>query len=85
MTDRERPLVRASEIGLWTYCHRAWWLAFVRGAAHQNPQRLMRGAEQHAYHGVQMLGAQRLQRLGLWLLLLALILLSATALLHWIR
>lgn len=85
MADRERPLVRASEIGLWTYCHRAWWLAFVQGATHQNPQRLMHGAEQHAFHGAQMLGSQRLQRLGLWLLLLALILLSATALLHWIR
>jgi len=82
MADRDRPLVRASEIGLWAYCHRAWWLASVQGAAHQNPQWLTRGAKQHAFHGEQMLQAQRIQRIGLWLFLLALILLIAAAILH---
>uniref|UniRef100_A0A7C1FQE7 Uncharacterized protein n=1 Tax=Caldilinea aerophila TaxID=133453 RepID=A0A7C1FQE7_9CHLR len=82
MADRDRPLVRASEIGLWAYCHRAWWLASMQGAVHQNPQRLTRGAEQHAFHGEQTLQAQRIQRIGLWLFLLALILLIAAAILH---
>lgn len=84
MADRDRPLVRASEIGLWAYCHRAWWLASVQGAAHQNPQRLTRGAEQHAFHSKRMLHAQRIQRIGLWLFLLALILLIAGSILYWI-
>jgi hypothetical protein len=83
MTEN-RSLVRASDIGLWTFCHRAWWLAQVQGAAHQNPQILHRGAEAHAEHGLQTLRARRMQQLGLWLLLGALVLLLATFAAYWL-
>jgi hypothetical protein len=62
-TDRE--WVRASEIGQWVYCQRAWW------------QTLADGAVTHAAHGADVRRAQRLQRAGLWLLLAALLALLA--------
>ncbi len=73
----ERDLVRASEIGEWVYCQRAWWLAHVERAPHENPQTLADGVASHAAHGVDVRRAQRLQRAGLWLLLAALLALLA--------
>ena len=82
--SKDRTLVRASDIGLWAYCHRAWWLAQVKGAPHQNPQILTRGAEAHAAHGERAFRAQQLQRIGLWLLLIAMLALAAALLIRWI-
>ncbi len=73
----ERELVRASDIGLWAYCHRAWWLARVQHVPHQNPQVLAYGAEQHAAHGVHTRRVQLAQRAGLWLMVAALLMLLA--------
>ena len=75
--SKDRTLVRASDIGLWAYCHRAWWLAQVKGAAHQNPQILARGAEVHAAHGARSMHAQKVQRIGMWLLIVAFLTLAA--------
>jgi hypothetical protein len=60
----DRSLVRASDIGLWAYCHRAWWLAKVKGAPHRNPAVLEAGVTVHAAHGGQLVRARRLQRVG---------------------
>jgi len=70
----DRSLVRASDIGLWTYCHRAWWLAKVKGAPHRNPAVLEAGVAAHAVHGGQLVRAHRLQRVGLWLIAAAVLL-----------
>lgn len=80
--SKDRPLVRASDIGLWAYCHRAWWLAQVKGAAHENPQILSRGADAHTVHGARALRAQQIQRIGLWLLLIAVAVLATALLMH---
>ncbi len=64
---RDRSLVRASDIGAYTYCRRAWYLAQVRGVAHEQPQRLARGSQAHAQHGRRVQRASRLQQMGLWL------------------
>ncbi len=74
---KDRSLVRASDIGLWAFCHRAWWLAQVKDVAHQNPAILARGAQMHADHGTRVRQARRLQRAGLVILALALLLLLA--------
>jgi hypothetical protein len=78
-----RSLVRASDIGLWAFCHRAWWLAQVQGAAHQNPQILRHGAEMHAAHGAHTVRARRIQQVGLWLVVGALFLLLAFFVTRW--
>lgn len=60
----DRSLVRASDIGLWAFCHRAWWLANVAGAPHRNPAVLEHGTAVHAAHGMQVVRARRLERLA---------------------
>jgi hypothetical protein len=71
----DRSLVRASDIGLWAFCHRAWWLANVAEAPHRNPAVLERGTAMHAAHGAQVVRARRLQRAALLLGVAALVLL----------
>lgn len=77
----DRSLVRASDIGLWATCHRAWWLAKVKGAEHRNPALLAAGVSAHAAHGTQVQTARTTRRVGL--ILVALALLALALLLLW--
>lgn len=70
MTDRS--LVRASDIGLSTFCRRAWWLARVRGVPHQRPAVLAKGTQAHQGHGQAVQRAQWQIRIGWYLLALGL-------------
>lgn len=71
---KEPSLVRASDIGQWSYCQRAWWLAHVRKAQHQAPARLRQGEQIHVAHGRTLTYARLLRRVGIVLLALALLL-----------
>jgi hypothetical protein len=81
---KDRSLVRASDIGAWAFCRRAWYLAQVRGVAHSRPEVLRRGTEAHSEHGRQVRRASRLQRMGVGLvifgILFVLLLMVATVL-----
>lgn len=81
--SEDRSLVRASDIGLWAYCHRAWWLAKVKGAPHRNPAVLEAGRAAHAGHGSQVVRARTLQRVGLALSVTA-ALLAGLVLILWV-
>lgn len=48
------PWIRASEIGEYVYCHRAWWLKQVKGLRSANVQQLQAGQNFHAQHGLQV-------------------------------
>ncbi|MBI3760559.1 MAG: hypothetical protein HY260_01675 [Chloroflexi bacterium] len=57
-----RPrLIRASEIGEYVYCHRAWWLGRVQGEASINVAEMAAGAGGHARHGQTVAAAGCLQ------------------------
>jgi hypothetical protein len=71
---KDRSLVRASDIGAWAFCNRAWWLAHVQHAEHENPAALSRGESAHAAHGLAVTQASWQQRFGLLLLAAGLIL-----------
>lgn len=43
--------IRASEIGNYVYCNRAWWLREVRGKKPHNVQALNAGTQYHHQHG----------------------------------
>jgi hypothetical protein len=73
---KDRSLVRASDIGAWAYCRRAWYLAQVRGVAHARPEVLQRGTAAHTHHGQQVRRAGTLQRMGLWLVIVGAILVA---------
>ena len=64
---KDRSLVRASDIGAWAFCQRAWWLANVQGAEHEDPTVLIRGTAAHEMHGATVRRAQTMQRMGLLL------------------
>ncbi|HXF62475.1 MAG TPA: hypothetical protein VNK95_12720 [Caldilineaceae bacterium] len=64
---KDRSLVRASDIGAWAYCGRAWFLAQVKGVAHQRPEALVAGTAAHRRHGRRVAQATRAQRIGWWL------------------
>lgn len=81
--SRDRSLVRASDIGMWAHCQRAWWLAKVKGAPHANPALLEAGTASHRSHGVRVARAATLTRVGLGFLAVAL-LLASVLLILWI-
>jgi len=45
------PPLRASEIGEYVFCHRAWWLHHVQGYESGNARAMQAGTELHARHG----------------------------------
>jgi CRISPR/Cas system-associated exonuclease Cas4 (RecB family) len=68
------PITRASEIGSYLYCHRAWWYR-KQGMESENQAELATGTELHRQHGRKVLAAGLLRTLSLLLFLIALILL----------
>lgn len=66
---KDRSLVRASDIGAWAYCRRAWYLANVRGVAHARPEILRAGTQAHTHHGQQVRRSGQMQRIGFWLVI----------------
>ncbi len=71
-TGRSRPRVlRASEIGEYVFCHRAWWLGHVRGVENANRARMEAGVARHRAHGSLVRRADWLARAALALLLVA--------------
>jgi hypothetical protein len=69
-------IVRASEIGSYLYCRRAW--RYRRdGVESQNKVELAAGTELHRQHGRKTLSALLLRTFGLILLLAAILLLVA--------
>ncbi len=62
-------VIRASEIGEYVFCARAWWLRRVAGLEPAGHQRRVQGIRQHRRHG-QMVGASRILLILAALLLL---------------
>lgn len=73
-------LIRASEVGQYTYCARGWWLNVVQGRPIERT-RLAAGTEAHARHGQRVRWAVWQGRLALVLLGLGLLALA----LAWLR
>jgi hypothetical protein len=76
MSDR---IIRASEIGQYDFCAKAWWLGSIEGVSPSNIQQLQAGTAAHAKHGRQVRRASQMQvaafmlvGLGMLILVLAL-------------
>jgi len=70
----KKRTIRASEIGTYLYCKRAWWYQ-IQGVESKNQQEMAGGFAYHQKHGKQVFRAV-LWRVAGWILLsLALILL----------
>ncbi len=70
------PIVRASEIGSYLYCKRAWWYR-KQGVESENQAELATGTQLHLAHGRKVIAAGLLQIAGFALLLAAILLLVA--------
>jgi len=66
--------IRASEVGTYLYCARAWWYS-QKGIESTNQAEMTAGSELHRHHGRQVLASGLTRALALILLLAALILL----------
>ncbi len=88
MRDKQRKqrVIRASEIGEYSYCSRAWWYRHVVKLAppHESEQRgrFARGQEAHARHGRSVSRALTLRAVGISLLMCGLLLLTIAVLLN---
>ncbi len=65
--------IRASEIGTYLYCQRAWWY-HKKDIPSENIAELAGGNELHAQHGRAVFTSGLLQMLGFIMLLAALVL-----------
>ena len=68
--------IRASEIGAYVYCRRAWWYQ-LQGAPSENQNELAGGSAYHRQHGRRVIRAGLLRTAGWLLLFVALALLAA--------
>lgn len=73
MARKTSQVIRASELGEYAYCARAWWLGRVLGYRPANLEELAAGEEVHLRHGQKVVGYHRLQRWAYVLLALALL------------
>lgn len=79
------PVIRASEVGRYVYCARAWWLEYVLGFAPQNVAALARGAQRHDAHGRTVSASQWQARTARGLLALAALCALALVISLWLR
>ena len=68
-------IIRASEIGTYQFCHRAWWYR-LQGYEPENKADMLGGSELHEKHGRVVMASNCLQLVAYGSLLLAVI--SAT-------
>ncbi len=75
--------IRASEIGTYLFCQRAWWYQ-KQGLPSQNQAELAGGSAFHYRHGRQVIRAGLLRAAGWALLVIALLLLAAALTMYWL-
>lgn len=70
------PVIRASEIGSYLYCRRAWSYR-KKGVESQNQAEMAAGTELHRRHGRTALSAALMRGLGMFFLIASILLLVA--------
>jgi hypothetical protein len=85
----ELRVIRASEIGEYGYCSRAWWYRHVikvtPPGANEQEVRLAQGREAHARHGRSVSAAVTLRLAGIAIMLCGLALLAIIVVLNLVR
>lgn len=73
--SQPRKVIRASELGAFTYCQRAWWYG-QQNAPNENNAALSAGSAYHQAHGKRVFAGKVMQAAGWMLLCAALIVLA---------
>jgi CRISPR/Cas system-associated exonuclease Cas4 (RecB family) len=71
--DDSARIIRASEVGQYAYCARAWWLGSVQGLPSSHQQEMMVGEAVHLRHGKGVRVSLALAWLAYAVLLLAVV------------
>ncbi|MBL7065114.1 MAG: hypothetical protein ISS49_13030 [Anaerolineae bacterium] len=71
MSEGSDRVIRASEIGRYVYCARAWWLGSVQGLPSTHTREMAAGKAAHVRHGRGIKQSLWLRRLAYGVLLLA--------------
>jgi CRISPR/Cas system-associated exonuclease Cas4 (RecB family) len=69
-------VIRASELGQYAYCARAWWLGSVEGVPSANVREMDAGKSMHEQHGQTVQLSAWLNRAGIICLALGLLMLA---------
>lgn len=69
--DPDERVIRASEVGRYVFCARAWWLGSVEGVPSSHVREMAAGEAAHRRHGRRVRGSVVLTRLAYALLALA--------------
>lgn len=75
MSSPNRDIIRASDIGLYVFCARAWRLK-ADGYQSRNIAEMVAGTEAHQAHGARVVASQRARQLSIVLFVLAVIVLA---------
>jgi hypothetical protein len=73
MSDR---IIRASEIGQYDFCAKAWWLGSIEGVSPSNIRELQAGTAAHEQHGRQVQRASQMQIAAFALVALGVVILA---------
>ena len=65
-------VIRASEVGEYVHCNRAWWLGHVQGVANANRAAMDAGTMHHQQHGQRVWHATMMRYAAVVLVLIAL-------------
>jgi hypothetical protein len=61
MESSHNDVIRASEVGEYVHCERAWWLGRVQGVLNANRAWMDAGTENHREHGRRVWRATMMQ------------------------
>lgn len=77
MDPKNRPnrltIIRATEIGRWAFCQRAWWLS-LQGYESGNIEAMKAGTVEHEAHAQSVAGGRRDRSIALLLVALGVLL-----------
>ena len=69
----DNTIIRASELGEYTYCARAWWLRREQGVESRNVAAMQSGRAAHDQHGRAVASVHTQRRLALAFTVLAIV------------
>ena len=73
---KDDRVIRASELGQYAFCAKAWWLGSVEGVPSANVREMDAGTSAHEHHGLTVQLSIWLGRAGMVCLALGLLLLT---------
>ncbi len=79
---KDDRILRASELGQYSFCAEAWWLGSVEGVPSANAREMDAGTSAHEQHGQAVQASAWLNRVGIACLILGVLVLALLVILR---